>query len=234
MRIERTNSRIKTINKSCFALSCRIRGESLFFYGNGTHRVSRGDVIYIPAGSSYLQESPGEEIITFHLEAYSKMPPDICIFSPGDPEGMIALFLRAYREFTGTEPGGAHRATALLYEILSLGDLSSPEKQGTSPQFASALRQLQAEMYCRDFSVASLCRRSGMSRTYFNRLFRAELGTTPTEYVNRMRINKAILLLESGNYRNEEIATLCGFNDVKYFYTVFKRLTGRTTGSYSR
>ena len=43
---------------------------------------------------------------------------------------------------------------------------------------------------------------------------------------------KAKILLKSGIYTREEIAKQCGFNDVKYFYTVFKNITGFTTGKY--
>ena len=54
----------------------------------------------------------------------------------------------------------------------------------------------------------------------------------PTEYVNRLRISTAEFLLKSEDYTNDEIATLCGFNDTKYFYVVFKKITGMTTKEY--
>ena len=33
-------------------------------------------------------------------------------------------------------------------------------------------------------------------------------------------------------YTREEIAHLCGFDNVKHFYVVFKQVTGMTTGQY--
>ena len=37
-----------------------------------------------------------------------------------------------------------------------------------------------------------------------------------------------------GSGKVEEIASLCGFRDVKYFYVIFKKLTGYTTKEYKR
>ena len=53
-----------------------------------------------------------------------------------------------------------------------------------------------------------------------------------SRYINENRISKAKHLLDTGSYTNEEIAALCGFADVKYFYVVFRKLTGQTTRQY--
>ena len=49
-----------------------------------------------------------------------------------------------------------------------------------------------------------------------------------------MRIERAKQLIITGSFPNEEIAKICGFNDVKYFYVIFKRVTGFTTKEYKR
>ncbi len=40
------------------------------------------------------------------------------------------------------------------------------------------------------------------------------------------------MLLDSNLYMREEIALLCGYDNVKHFYVVFKQVTGMTTGQY--
>ena len=71
-----------------------------------------------------------------------------------------------------------------------------------------------------------------MGRTDFNTAFKNIYGATPRKYIYQERINKAKILLSAGNYTNEEIASLCGFTDVKYFYIVFKKVTGMSTKQY--
>ena len=91
------------------------------------------------------------------------------------------------------------------------------------------MQYLSTHVFEQDFSVETLCENANISRTYFNKIFKETYNTTPIKYINDIRINKAKLLLKSGNYSNEEIAFLCGFNDVKYFYVIFKKLTNQTT-----
>ena len=67
---------------------------------------------------------------------------------------------------------------------------------------------------------------------YFNKLFAQVYQCPPTVYANQKRIERAKQFLQSGGFSNEEIASLCGFNDVKYFYVVFKKITGMTTKEY--
>ncbi len=121
---------------------------------------------------------------------------------------------------------------AVLYEILSHIQLNEADKKETP--FDIAMQYLETNIYSSDFCIETLCRRVNISRTYFNRLFKQSIGIAPTEYINKQRIKKATFLIESGDYTNEEIAFLCGFNDVKYFYVIFKKYTGTTTLAYKR
>ena len=73
-----------------------------------------------------------------------------------------------------------------------------------------------------------------ISRTYFNKFFNQTYQCSPTVYANQKRIERAKLFLQSGGFSNEEISYLSGFNDVKYFYIVFLKLTGQTTREYKK
>ncbi len=235
IKLKRESWKVKTINKSCFVLSCRISGKSLFYFDNRTKTARKGDILYIPCGSSYMQETAGEELIVLHLEAYSPVPNQIEVFSSAVPDYVCTLFEKCYFEFINKTGNYELRCTAILYEILAQIDLFGKEQVGNGGAvYDLAFRYLEAHMYDTDFSIEALCRETNISRSYFNRLFKEHLGMTPLAYINEMRINKAKILLKTGNYTNEEIAGLCGFMDVKYFYVVFKRLVGLTTRSYVR
>lgn len=233
IRIKRDFFVKKTVNKSCFVLSCRISGQSHFYFDDSSFSANRGDVLYIPYGSSYRQETAKEEVIALHLEAYSAAPNKIMLLKPDDPERVCELFEKCCCEFVGKADNYEYRCMALLFEILAQLHLFWPESgKGVQPVLEPAMRYLQAHLYERDFSIEGLCGKTGISRSYFNRLFKDSFGVTPLCYVNEMRIKKAKILLETGIYSNEEIAALSGFPDVKYFYVVFKRLAGQTTRQY--
>ena len=66
--VNRKSFSTQTVNKSCYVLSCRLSGESEFSQ-NGKHfTAKRGDILYIPYGSSYYQRSNQEKVIYINLD----------------------------------------------------------------------------------------------------------------------------------------------------------------------
>jgi AraC-like DNA-binding protein len=72
----------------------------------------------------------------------------------------------------------------------------------------------------------------GLSSVYCGTLFRQSQGITIAEFVKRIRIQKACDLLMDESYTLSEIAELCGFGDVYYFSTSFKKLMKITPKAY--
>ncbi len=62
-------------------------------------------------------------------------------------------------------------------------------------------------------------------QTLINR-FKKQLGKTPIEYINELRIKKSKELLVKTDYSIGHISELCGFENVYYFSNVFKKETG--------
>lgn len=230
--LERERWKMRTVNKFCFVLSCRLSGESLFFSDGMTLRAGKGDILYIPRGSSYRQETKGEKVIAVHLETYSAMPDRIAVFPQEDPQQICALFEKCHRAFSEREKDGGCLCLSAVYEILAHTGLFASDDGGQT-LYDRAAQYLDAHLYDSGFSIENMCREVDISRPYFTRLFRQKTGMTPLTYVNKRRIDKAGRLLETGSYTNEEIASLCGFSDVKYFYVVFKKMTGQTTRGYA-
>jgi AraC-like DNA-binding protein len=77
-----------------------------------------------------------------------------------------------------------------------------------------------------DISLDALCELSHFSKSYVIRIFKKHTGQTPTEYINRCRIEQAKELLTSKCVT--DTALDCGFNNVSYFIRTFKRYTGVT------
>lgn len=71
--------------------------------------------------------------------------------------------------------------------------------------------------------LLSLC---NYSQEHINRAFRRFLSTTPTKYINELRLRYAITLLKDTDDGILEIAAACGFNNLSYFYSEFKRVYG--------
>ena len=75
---------------------------------------------------------------------------------------------------------------------------------------------------------------SCLSKDHFIRLFKKETGTTPLQYVNQKKIEKAQLLLLTEESAVKEIAFQLAFEDYSYFNRLFKKITGVTPQEYRR
>ena len=71
-----------------------------------------------------------------------------------------------------------------------------------------------------------------LSKSYFCRIIKDELGCTFTEYVNRLRIERSKTLLRSTGMPIAEIACAVGFDDQSYLTRIFKKQTGVAPGKY--
>ena len=97
------------------------------------------------------------------------------------------------------------------------------------------LRDLQAwipEHLDEDLSVSALAGRLHLSERQFARVFRRELGTTPGDYVEQLRVERARSDLESGTASLEEIAGRCGFAGAEVMRRAFQRRIGTSPSEY--
>lgn len=83
-----------------------------------------------------------------------------------------------------------------------------------------------------DLALNTLAKMFGVNPSYLSTLFKKETGSTLTDYVNKMRIDRAKELLVSTNIQIQNIAQRCGMLDVNYFTKTFKKYTDLTPKKY--
>ena len=85
-----------------------------------------------------------------------------------------------------------------------------------------ALELVEKNMSVADYSVETMSRDLGMSRTLLYKKILALTGRPPLEFVRSLRLKRAALLLSKSQMNVSEIAFQVGFNDPKYFSKHFK------------
>jgi two-component system response regulator YesN len=68
-----------------------------------------------------------------------------------------------------------------------------------------------------------------MNSNYFSRFFKNEVGMNFSEYLLKMKIQRATTLLNETELTAEEISKAVGFENASYFYRIYKKVTGKTT-----
>lgn len=100
---------------------------------------------------------------------------------------------------------------------------------------ASALRKAERYLrnnYSRRLSLSEVARVAKLSPAYFSTLFKQEMGEGFSDYLARLRIEKAALLLLKTNLSLPEIASQSGFEDQSWFSKTFKKIMHLSPGKY--
>ena len=100
---------------------------------------------------------------------------------------------------------------------------------------ASALLKAQRyiwDNYTKKISLKEISKASGLSAPYFSSIFNEEMGENLSNYLNRLRVEKAAAMLTGTGKPLNEIAEQCGFEDQSWFSKVFKNITGVSPGKY--
>lgn len=81
--------------------------------------------------------------------------------------------------------------------------------------------------YCDKLGLSQISKRLGVNKAYLCRIFKQETGDNLTDYINKVRIEKAKELIVSTNYKVYEVAEKVGFTNAQHFTNVFKKITGQ-------
>lgn len=187
--------------------------------------------------------NPGR-IIVFSFDAEG-LPPDAGgSFGVSDPERADVLLkeLKMCFERKGINvvavksPRGHADALLKRWElfILELMDqkrrLRHEEKPRTAKNYAAIVKVLE-EHVCENLTVREIAELCNMSQISVKQTFSRYTGMGIINYFNRLKIQRAIHLLQTGSSVQETADTL-GFSSQNYFSTVFKRITGKTPTAY--
>lgn len=88
------------------------------------------------------------------------------------------------------------------------------------------------ENYKKNITLTELSEYVGISKNHFCMLFKQETGESFKEYLNRLRINEAKILISEKNFYIKEVANEVGINNQRYFCKLFKEYTGSNPTHY--
>lgn len=166
--------------------------------------------------------------------------PPLLILKPNDNEAdrLGWMMKMLHEEVESSEPGSSlvttHLMQLVLIEVIRCW-IHSPEAKN-HPGIFLALRQptlfraLSAIHNApeKPWTVETLARAAGMSRSGFAKLFRESVGETPLAYLTQWRITAACQLLRDTNLSIKEAASRLGFSSPALFTAVFQRIMGMT------
>ena len=91
-----------------------------------------------------------------------------------------------------------------------------------------------SEHYCEKIYVEKLADMINVSGDYFTKMFKDSIGKTPIEYINGLRVNRAMELLYKTDESMAEIADEIGFCNPNYFHKTFKQYMDQSPLAYRK
>ena len=185
-----------------------------------------GELVFLPKGiaysSLYCEDGTSVKIVQFDL-LFGSLPPSLAapqkifVHRVGD---LISQF------FAEARP---HPLFCLsrLYELVYRVEKASNRMPAKFKKLQVVLDDMHANLTetHKISHYAALC---DMSEAGFRRLFRELVGESPVDYRNALRLERARLLLENGDYNVSEAAEATGFSNLSFFIRLYKRKYGHT------
>ena len=98
-------------------------------------------------------------------------------------------------------------------------------------RFSGVLKRIH-QHFAEELDIAALAAEAGVSQSQLERRFRQLLGTSPGEYILRVRVSASRSLLENTDRTIADIALAVGFYDHSHFTRTFKRMMSCSPKQY--
>jgi AraC-like DNA-binding protein len=106
------------------------------------------------------------------------------------------------------------------------------QQENSEPSIITRAKEFIQQNQAEELSLGLVAKAVNTSTFYFCKMFKKATGLHFTEYVSRVRIEKARNLLLNPNLRISEIAYDVGFQSLTHFNRVFKRVIGQSPTEY--
>nr|WP_255570835.1 AraC family transcriptional regulator [Cohnella sp. CFH 77786] len=146
-----------------------------------------------------------------------------------------SFFEQAHRELHRRQTGFIPRVyglfLSLIAEIERTLRAESSDARAERSGWAQAMAFVESS-YADRITARQAAAEAGVSTRHFHRLFVRETGSTFSEFLQKLRIEKSRELLTGTRLSVQEIAEAVGYQDKKHFLELFKRTTGLTPREY--
>lgn len=153
-----------------------------------------------------------------------------------DSEGTIRMLLQGLvQEYKRKEFGAEEIYRCRLTEIMVLTlRMLLPSDPQPCTTFVQKLTSYIEKNYGGACSLQAYCQKNHYNLSYISRRFKEETGKTFREYMQKVRVEKSCELLLGSDLSIQEISRSVGYEDIRCFHRVFKKLIHMTPKEYRK
>ena len=197
------------------------KGEMKYCFSDKTYTISEGCGIFVPKNlpykAVYLADGTTTLVMTFNLTSNTNLSFLTEVSFQSSYE-----YSNIFNCITGENIINPFFLLAKSYELISLMSRESSiipkEYIKISPAFKDITKN-----YFENHPISHYASMCDMKESNFRRLFKEYTGKSPIEYRNAIRIYEAKKLIDSGECNVQDAAYLVGFNNMSFFYEVYRK-----------
>ena len=211
------------------ALAYRVSGTAEFDFGGKRIFSVPGDIIFIPDNISYnVTHSGGSMIVIHFVDCNYHTPENISLNNStylNDKFSELLSKWEHHRSINGTKAG--------VYEILELCYVLNI-KTHPAPLAEKAKQLIDQNYSDPEFNIELLTQMLYTSSPTLRRVFSNRFGIPPKQYLMKVRLDTAAVLLSQDFLSVLEASKRSGFNDDRYFSRIFKKRYGKSPSQFNK
>ena len=218
-------------------IACR-EGSAQVMLDDTMFNITQQQCIFCHSGCvHYISASPDSLLLVclFNEKMYDPITSPFTLENPvfEDRYGILPKLSEIRHELQNQPIFFECRTEAMIGEIL-VDVLRGEPLRKAQWQFSDVITRYKQLLNHIDLEYEHITYRNAvqfmnMSDAYFSRYFKRQAGMTFSQYLNVVRIEKAVQLLDSApTMKITDVMLRCGFNTIRSFNRVFREVTGFT------
>ena len=205
--------------------------------------IRSGDVICIAPGMGYIFSSrrPDDEKAHYFWIHFSGFEAESILLRSGITPGKVysvgicdevfSFYEKLFSEFRTMGENFEYDAAVQLRYILYVFGKAS--RKNSASRLDKSMKYIYTHLR-HEITVEELASMEYLGVSRYRELFKSITGTSPVEYIARLRIGRAKDLLSQEDTSIEEVGEASGYPNRYYFQRIFKKHTGQTPGEYRK
>jgi AraC-like DNA-binding protein len=228
-----------------------VKGEALLECGHNRFEVSPGSIVVINSNELHYLESLSDdlEFYTIRIDPTFLFSNQVDLLQAKylaplasnrisfrnlieKDTGILECITKILQEYNLKKVGYELSVKASIYQLIVLllrgyvfkilSEKEFEEKTRSLKRFNTVLQFLE-DNYDKKIYLKELADSVNLSECHFCRTFKQITGKTLTDYVNKIRLEKAAYFLKQTDLSITEISLKCGFDSISYFNRLFNK-----------
>ncbi len=212
-------------------------GEISVFCGDGEYLLQKGEAFFVDGGQIHYMhaKTPQTVLITiiFDYQLVESLLRNTSFACPHFTHdyGIPQLYDQIRAELNAKKPFYGEMLSAkiceLVVQLLRNEDIRDKKKASSTSQLLRQLLDKIDEEYD-NITFNDAASFMSLEQAYFSRYFKKYVGMSFSDYLNYVKTDNAVRLLQQKQLTVTDIALSCGFDCIRTFNRTFKKLTGYT------